>query len=416
MPMTSRTERFDAFIRKSPPVLLTVLFLFLAVTIGGTIAFFKGAYSWYDHRYNWREREYAKLYALRAGFTPEKFEEALGAPVFRRLSRDEQWVEATFRGRSYWVQIVWRRGSTSTSYYAVTSCSRSFNPTFRLPDDTAVKLNDSTLASISLNSGPVASADYFFPGATADAHFYDFLVGGNPENYKSFAWGFDDACLNLPPWTNYALRSTLDFVGFRGRYQGPTEPAPRPIAQFRESIPVNTYAETAPAFRFSATAQAFQVGADRILVRTVTFPNYGPPRHVQASESGYDPFAGTGLRSEPRRIQDVAGCLNSPLVMDFVLITPGTVSNDPSVEPGLLRRMRGYAGRRFLVVSGNFPNRRIVEQRVVLLFAHTNLGALQMASVVKRREPGVARIAGTVVMLWQRPPNHQEWSIVDGCM
>jgi hypothetical protein len=176
----SRTARFDRWVRHSPPVLIVGLVLFLLTTAGAVAGAVVTAKDWYDGHYRWRESEYSKLVQLHSDLTLERFEEVLGAAWFKTTPKDGNWVGYSFRGRDYWVQAVTRRRSSTVSLYAVTSCSTSFRPTFRLADATPITLNRSTLASVSLNSGFPVQTDYFFPGATANARVLETHYGVIP--------------------------------------------------------------------------------------------------------------------------------------------------------------------------------------------------------------------------------------------
>lgn len=113
--MLGHAERFDKWVRRSPPVLVLALVLFLVTTAGAVFDRGDDIWSWYQHRFEWRAHEYAKLHALRAGYTIATFEQVLGAPIFTRTSYDRRWAENTFRGRDYWVQAVSQRGAARKS-------------------------------------------------------------------------------------------------------------------------------------------------------------------------------------------------------------------------------------------------------------------------------------------------------------
>ena len=400
----SRGERLDHFIRQSTPVLLIGLFLFVVTTAGALLALGEAGWSWYDHKYRWRVAEYRRLNALHAGFTERKFEELLGTPAFYEISDDRRWSERTYRGRGYWLQTVARRGSNAVAFFAITSCSQSFNPTFRLPDGTRITLNKSTLASIDL---PFATADYFAPGATANAHFYDILSGGNPENYKSFAWGFNDPCLNMRRWDQFADVRT--FGEFGGSYQGPSEGGGAGIQAFRQKLPVNTYAETAPTVGFAEGARHFQVGPDRILIRTVTqviSTSYrGEPAPAPSDEDRF------GARLTARQ-RVVAYCVSSPLRTAAFVIAGGSLYGVPRPD---VRRWRSYVGNRFLDV-GLFSKESRRQQRVILLFTKDEASAVRVAKAVKERERGVVRRSSDIVLVWTTRPTQGEEEAVSGCL
>ncbi len=83
----------------------------------------------------WRGEEYDKLRSLRAGYALPYFEDVLGRPIFTRLrlSRRTGFRESTFKGHGYWVQTLSMAGVVKL--YAVTSCDKSFHPTFSTGED-----------------------------------------------------------------------------------------------------------------------------------------------------------------------------------------------------------------------------------------------------------------------------------------
>lgn len=226
------TRRFDQWVRSSPPVLLLgllVLVLGLGVTLADGVI---RAKDWYHDRYKWREDEYEKLTDLRAGLTIQLFEERLGAPVFRRDSRDGEWSEATFQGRgnSYWVQAVTRKGEEDVKLYAVTSCESDFNPNFTMPNGAPLVLNRVHLADVNVVSLGDTQSDYFAAGATANSYFFDSEYGGNPGNYKTVAWGHNDTCLDMPAWYEVMSDQGMRALGrFEAEFKGYTGDIPTPF-------------------------------------------------------------------------------------------------------------------------------------------------------------------------------------------
>jgi hypothetical protein len=261
-------------------VLLSVAGVVSAVTIVAAAAI--SVYAWYERHYDWRDHAYHTLATLHAGYTREKFVDALGVPVFDRTSSRRHLREATFRGREYWVQIVSDRSGT-VLMYSITSCADAFRPSFVIPGAASankavsgVTLNKSTFQSVLGHGGglgPYLPLDYYGSGATANSHFYDFFAGGNPSNYKTFGWGIDDVC---PGWFTEYARLYKEHVlpaNVAAAYKGRLGRAPTWVRRFRRELHVNTYVETAPNVSLDSIQRAFQVGADRILTRTVDDPD-----------------------------------------------------------------------------------------------------------------------------------------------
>lgn len=269
-------KRFEERTKSNP---LLVLLFFLSTSLSAAIIL-AGAgitvYGWYEDHCKWRDREYKKLQSLHAGFTRKKFEAVLGEPVFDRRSDDGRYREQVFRRREHWVQTV-SDPSGTVKLYAVTACGHDFRPKFEIPgavNDPAkparVKLQAARLASVI--EGPraqIIELDYFAPGATANARFYDAFYGGNPSSYKTFVWGVNDIC---PDWRSVSEsafdRGLLPLVPEAPIFRGALPKAPSWAKRFRRGMSVNTYAETAPLFQLKALPRPFQVGPDRILLRT----------------------------------------------------------------------------------------------------------------------------------------------------
>jgi hypothetical protein len=278
-------QRFERRIRTHP---LLVVFFLASVLVSSFVVLSTAAFSireWYRDRFEWREEEYRKLTSLRAGFSLAKFHEALGSPVFERNGRDmylrpfprgsrinPSWKESSFQGRDYWVQTVSNRSGV-VLLYAVTSCDRSFRPTFTAPYKSfRVTLRRSSFASVVPRGDRDRNFDlyslYFVSGATANSYFFDALYGGNPLDYKSFAWGLNDACAGWHPYYESLYERKLLPFGNRYEYHGITYEGGKEIQRFRQEAIVNTYAETAPAVRFDLRQAPVMIGVDRILIRT----------------------------------------------------------------------------------------------------------------------------------------------------
>jgi hypothetical protein len=212
-------------------------------------------YDRYQRHFEWRSLEYDRLTSLRAGFPLAKFNQVLGEPVFV-----EPWAPHTtqliYRGRGYWVRAV-EDATGNVQQYAVTSCDRSFRPTFVLYPlaDLHVTLQRSTLNSVlKLMHFGVAAEQLVETKLVNAAHtlqFYDTLDGAGPAVYKSFAWGFDDAC---PAGSNFDRE-------LGGDYDAPLAGAPPALKRAELAATVNTYAETASTVPFARVSSLhFAIG------------------------------------------------------------------------------------------------------------------------------------------------------------
>jgi hypothetical protein len=187
-----------------------------------------------EDKWLWRGGEYDKLTGLRAGFDLSFFKSQLGTPTVTRSFRGYR--ESAFRGRGYWVQTISRGGAVQL--YAVTSCERSFHPTFLpLGSDLPVELNRSHLADIAPASESLVF-DYFV-GVTAPTLFYEGLYGGFGGIYKTYAWGWNSVC-GGPDKGMATPNAAAKNLGMT------TELTPS-LEDVRRDALVNTYVETAPA-------------------------------------------------------------------------------------------------------------------------------------------------------------------------
>jgi hypothetical protein len=259
----SIAQRVDLWVRSSP-----FLYLFLvALIISSTITISQGVglvVDYVDEHYQWRQVEYSKIASLRAGISAAKVEEVMGSPLFVKVSEDGMFTELTFEGRDYWVQAV-HDGADSVVLLAITSCSRSFHPTLKTRVG-EVTLNES-LFDFEGNHSPIKHR-YYGSGATRNSFFYDQYYEGNPGFYKTYFFGINDAC---PAVANHA--NELGAVNWTS-----DAPDSSAIQEFRSNSVINTYAETTYVDNKFAPdgipqvddlLRRFQIGADRLLTRTV---------------------------------------------------------------------------------------------------------------------------------------------------
>jgi hypothetical protein len=248
----SRTARFDEWVRRSPPVLLAGLALFLFVTIGQAINVGRSATNWLHDTYDWRPAEYARLGRLHSDFTLAAFESELGPPLFEDESYDHRWTEYLFRRRGYWVQALTRRGGDTVGAFAVTACDRSFHPTF-YAFRTKVVLNRSRLADF--HGDPFTSFTYTIP-ADVLPWFFVTTGGGRVSNFQSFAWGADGACWSL----NYVAYIPFHPGKGMNEFQGRIRLAKLP-KKFARALVIDTFAEWGPK-EFAWPNSSFHIGVD----------------------------------------------------------------------------------------------------------------------------------------------------------
>jgi len=241
---------------------------------------------WLGETFFWRHGEYERLQRLRAGFTLSRFECELGSPTFARArrrsagnARQERRLqgagvsqvlrESVFQGRHYWVQAV-SNADGSVLMWSVTSCDEKFRPTFEfttLGGSAEMTLQESKLSAVYPREEGRDVRAHYLQGATGTALYYEQTYSANPGNYQSFAWGWGDGCGDAE------VAELYDRVGYPklelGRYGGSVAHVNRSTARFRERAAVNSYAETAPGVAFDDLTSTFEIGAPRILTRTV---------------------------------------------------------------------------------------------------------------------------------------------------
>lgn len=259
----SRVARFNSWVRRSPPVILVGLVLFLFVLVSQAIRDGGAALSWYRRTYEWRSVEYARLAHLHSDLTLAAFEKQLGDPLYETQSYDHRWTQYLFQRRTYWVQAITVNGGNTVGAFAVTTCDRSFQPTFYAFGGRIV-LNRSHLADLR-EVGP-ASFEYTLP-ADESPWFYAMIGGARASNFQSFAWGEDGACPSVPPGPRFKPGKGMS------PYQG--QVALRRVSEtFSQSLVVNTFAEWGPT-ELSWPSKSFHIGVDEFRVHALS--NSSPP-------------------------------------------------------------------------------------------------------------------------------------------
>ncbi len=272
--------RFEEWTKRN--VILTVL-TFSAVLISSIITLFGfvgDAIGWYESRFEWKDAEYEKLTSLHAGYSFAAFREKLGAPLFVQPVVDKKGLtENIFKGRGYWVDVVTDKTGTALSY-AVTSCSRDFQPKFSFMigsfDAKSSGRLDLTLNRDSMSERVVrdfGALKVYVSGATANSYAFQVIPTSNPSNYKAYGWGMNDTCdwrSNPATKTGETYNSWLDWQDAHPaskRYLQMDNLSTSLRGLMAKSI-VNTYMETAPHIEES-DVYPWQIGVDRIFTRTV---------------------------------------------------------------------------------------------------------------------------------------------------
>lgn len=255
----------------------------LAALVGATTTIYltiRSIHRWYVEHFAWAHRVEADLEALRPNVVIEEFIDRLGRPRIVHPSRRNTERQYIFSGRGYWVQaVVDDRGIVVM--FAVTACDPKLRPKWTLWNGRdryeEVCLNQKPLVDSSSSLTPSAYR-WFFSGATANSFAYAFFGGGNPSNYLSYAWGYNDACMRR-------LAEDLDAADMQvmsdprywssghssptGRLPPPALSLPEPIATLFSRALINTFAIFGIGMTVDDLPEEFQIGADRILTRTL---------------------------------------------------------------------------------------------------------------------------------------------------
>lgn len=262
--ITRYRTRAHPFVRWGVRALIFIAAVFASITALASAALWIQSQA--NDQFRWRNGEYTKLTGLRAGFDVAMFDQSLGAPAFKTQKKGHS--ERIYRGREYWVQTV-AKASGEVLMYSVTSCSDQFRPKFPIGSEYALALRETPVGEVVTRDGQFSDIDYFIPGATASLSIVEFFYGGNPGEYKSWAWGINDACGDF--YDSYDTLFELPDVWeqFGGDYEGQLSEAPKVISEIRSEFPANLYAEVGPMVEFEQiTDLGFQIGADRIRTRT----------------------------------------------------------------------------------------------------------------------------------------------------
>lgn len=256
----------------------------LSVLIGAITSLYligRGGYLWYGKRYRWTSRTQTTLEALRPNVVIDEFEDRLGRPRIVSLSEDKCTKQYIFGGRGYWVQAV-VDAQGAVMMFAATACHPRLRPSWEIWNGRdsyeCITLNVTRIFD-QVSSLQPSSYRWFFSGATANSFVYAFYSGGNTSNYLTYAWGQNDACkghvlADLHDADVQTLREFWASGPRTPRAQGTALPPdclslPKPVQDVFSQMRVNTIAIFGIGRKAEDLPNDFQIGADRILTRTV---------------------------------------------------------------------------------------------------------------------------------------------------
>ncbi len=264
---------------------LALVLLALSAFVGAVVTVGSAArtgYRWYDSTFRWETRIENRVQSLRANVRIDEFDEILGRPRITVASDSGKSVQHIYQGRGHWVQAV-ADGNGTVVMFAVTVCDAGLHPAWQMQDGHG-KYSTLTLQKDHILFDPLASLSeymWFFSGATANSYIYSLYGGGNPTNYRKYGWGYNDVCRDRPPGQLVEMDAATRLKHWtstpaerRGEdeFATPTASIPFELRDGFSQIPANTF------FVFGITkfgdddAHEFQIGADRILARTLVEP------------------------------------------------------------------------------------------------------------------------------------------------
>jgi hypothetical protein len=206
---------------------------------------------------------YRQVAQLGANLSLEEFQLILGTEGFHAVVGD--YVEYTFVQPDFYVYALLDSNETVV-LYCVTTQNDAFKPIFRYWDGSEyryVQLGISTFADLGNHFGSIGG---FISGATASSRYYELLNLGNPSNYQTYVFAWNDAPEIEPNLGPLYLEEVNDAMEMDPTLSNPV------IDQFRQINTVNTFGMTAPLFKLEEFIANnlegdFTGGARRIEVR-----------------------------------------------------------------------------------------------------------------------------------------------------
>lgn len=244
------------------------------VTIGTALHWVAGQY---DRQFRWADRTEKMLEALRPNVTAEEFDERLGQPRIVTPSESRNTTQRLYQGGGYWVQAVVDLNGT-VLWFAVTVCSSRLRPSWRVWNghDAYIEIKLQETHVVEAFDLVPTGYQWNIPEATANEFIFALYYGGNPTNYQTYAWGYNDACLGEVVYDGALTLAERDALrehnssGYEG--DGPpqiVERLPDDLDKIFRRARSNTFAMFGIRQPTEDLRNEFQIGADRILTRTL---------------------------------------------------------------------------------------------------------------------------------------------------
>lgn len=248
----------------------------------GAVATIGSAVHWaldrYDRQFRWADRTEKVLEALRPNVTAKEFDERLGRPRVVAPSKIRKTTQRLYQGRGYWVQAVVGPDET-VLWFAVTVCSPKLRPSWQVWNGRdayiEIKLQETNVVEPASFDLAPSGYQWNIPWATANEFIYALYYGGNPTNYQTYAWGYNDACLGEAVHgdlqsaeldTLQAHYSSGDDDTFQPEI---VEHLPDALDAIFQGVRSNTFAMFGIFQPTQDLQDEFQIGATRTLTRTL---------------------------------------------------------------------------------------------------------------------------------------------------
>jgi hypothetical protein len=246
-------------LKSSPLFILFSLFIVLLSSLLTISTSFALIVRFYRRTIGYKRSLYKDLSRLAAGVSIEFFQSILGPHVFKRQKNDM--TEYLFANNSFYVQAITNRDDSVAAFF-VTTRKGIFHPILILgpyslnQKSVLAQLGKTRFISLDEKFGCGPSSVFYTIGARRFS-YYETWYFGNPGNYQTFIFGFNDAgygdffCPGLPIVK-----------------QGDISAGDPDVIQFRRRTIMNTYGVTAPLAP-DDILNTFWVGADLDRVRVL---------------------------------------------------------------------------------------------------------------------------------------------------
>jgi hypothetical protein len=276
----NKLEKITSRIKKSPPVLVFLLVLFLASSLVTLYSGWQIAYDWYVQSFKYQDKLLDDISKLSTNTNIGYFKDILGEPVFVNNYENflcyscefkDNYKEYIFVNSLFYVQAITDLNN-KVLIFSVTTRSDDFNPklslgpfSINIKDPFVIELGKTKFYEIEnkMNSRPLKI--YSFIGANTFGYSESYYFG-NPGFYQTYIFGENDASyFNKPlfssgesllfPNSEFSLPSTIlddgeNFYLLNIESAFASKEVDRETQLFRKNAIINTYSITEPLLQF----------------------------------------------------------------------------------------------------------------------------------------------------------------------